>query len=347
MARKSPGKKNAAPKKAAVKRAAKTAKKAGRMSAKKKAPKKTAKKTAKKAAKKAAKKTAKKPVKKAVKKPAKKAVKKPVKKTAKKAVKKPAKKVAKKATKKPAKKPAKKVAKKASKKPASKPAAKSKSSGAKAAGAKKGAKKSTMTRKTAPRSPAGKAAPKKVTIERSAIRIPNKGVLIRLKRTGPGFTSDGKEKLREVNATERSKGSTPITLHHRKPTSKEVAELRELLLTRRRQLLGDVRDLEAEAFSDETQQVSSNHLADTSFQQYEQEFTLSMIENETEELKEIARALEKIEGSTYGECEACGVDISIERLQAMPYTRICIHCRSKFEEDGGGEEYGVYPERRV
>jgi hypothetical protein len=31
----------------------------------------------------------------------------------------------------------------------------------------------------------------------------------------------------------------------------------------------------------------------------------------------------------------------------MPYTRICIHCRNKFEEEGGGEEYGVVPERRV
>lgn len=301
----------------------------------------SAKKSTKKTAKKPARKPARKTAKKAAKKPAKKAS---VKKSAKKPVKKSTKKAAKKATKKPAKKAVKKPAKKAAPKTAKKAA--KKTSGTKAAGSQKGAKKS-MTRKTVSRSTAGKAAPKKVTIERSAIRIPNKGVLIRLKRSGPGYTSDGKEKLREVNATEKSKGSNPITLHHRKPTSKEVSDLRELLLVRRRQLLGDVKDLESEAFSDETQHVSSNHLADTSFQQYEQEFTLSMIENETEELKEIARALEKIEGATYGECEACGIDISIERLQAMPYTRICIHCRSKFEEDGGGEEYGVYPERRV
>jgi RNA polymerase-binding protein DksA len=186
-----------------------------------------------------------------------------------------------------------------------------------------------------------------VTIERSATRIPTKGVLIRLKRSGPGYTSDGKEKLRQVNATERSNGSTPITLHHRKPSKKEVEELRALLATRRAQLQGDVKDLEAEAFSDETQHVSTNHLADSSFEQYEQEFTLSMIENESEELREISRALDKMSHGTFGECEACGIDISIERLRAMPYTRICIHCRTKYEEEGGGEEYGVFPERRV
>ncbi|MCC7509481.1 MAG: TraR/DksA C4-type zinc finger protein [Planctomycetes bacterium] len=272
------------------------------------------------------------------------------------------------AAKKSAKKPAQKTAKKAAKKPAAKTASKAsgkpakKTSAAKAKPAKKTSSnstskdtKSTMARKPAANAatkstksmPAGKGSSKKITIERSATRIPSKGVLIRLKRTGPGYTSDGKAKLREVNATEKSKGENPITLHHRKPSRKEVEELRDKLLLRRAQLMGDVKDLEAEAFSDETHHVSTNHLADSSFEQYEQEFNLSMIENETEELKEIGRALEKVELGTFGECEACGIDISIERLNAMPYTRICIHCRSKFEEDGTGEEYGVHAERRV
>ncbi|MBX3460428.1 MAG: TraR/DksA C4-type zinc finger protein [Planctomycetes bacterium] len=269
---------------------------------------------------------------------------------AKKASKKPATKTASKPAKKAAK-PAKKATKKA---PARKPAKASKAP-AKSTKPAKAEKKSDMTGK--PATPAattskkslamGKGSGKKVTIERTATRIPNKGVLIRLKRSGPGYTSDGREILRQVNATEKSKGSTPITLHHRKPTRKEVEELREKLIARRAQLMGDVKDLEAEAFSDETQHVSTNHLADSSFEQYEQEFNLSMIENETEELKEIGRALEKIDLGTFGECEACGIDISIERLHAMPYTRICIHCRTKYEEEGGGEEYGVFPERRV
>lgn len=279
--------------------------------------------------------------------------------------KKPAQKAAQKTGKKALKKPAEK---KAAKKPAAKPATKTsakpakKTSAAKAKPAKKTSStstskdtKSNMARKQAANAatkstksmPAGKGSSKKITIERSATRIPSKGVLIRLKRSGPGYTSDGKAKLREVNATEKSKGENPITLHHRKPSRKEVEELRVKLLVRRAQLMGDVKDLESDAFNDEKHHVSTNHLADSSFEQYEQEFNLSMIENETEELKEIGRALEKVETGTFGECEACGVDISIERLHAMPYTRICIHCRSKFEEDGTGEEYGVHAERRV
>jgi DnaK suppressor protein len=206
-----------------------------------------------------------------------------------------------------------------------------------------------MTKSSAKSGAKKAAAGKKPGVSRTAKRISNKGVLIRLKRNGPAAAPAPEErvKLRHVNAKEKSLGQTPITLHHRKPTKKEAEEFRGLLVTRRNQLQGDVNDLEKEAFSDETQHVSSNHLADSSFEQYEQEFNLSIIESETEELKEISRALEKIDLGTFGECEACGIDISIERLRVMPYTRICIHCRTKYEEEGGGEVYGVYPERRV
>lgn len=147
--------------------------------------------------------------------------------------------------------------------------------------------------------------------------------------------------------TERSHGQTPVTLHHRKLSKSEIDEFRELLLTRRRQLMGDVEEMEKEAFSDETKTLSMNHIADSSSEQYEQEFTLQQIENESEELREINRALEKIDQGTYGVCEATGEYISVERLRAMPYTRISIAAREKFERDGGGEEFGVHPEPRV
>lgn len=221
--------------------------------------------------------------------------------------------------------------------------------------AKKPAAKKT-TKAVKPAKKAAKPAVKKprtedVEAERAAAsKVPAKGVLIRLKR--PADKEKEKKAAAEEPAVnrsfnEKSKGEKPITLHHRKPTKPELTEFRDLLMARRAQLMGDVKGLEAEAFSDETQVVSTNHLADSSFEQYEQEFNISMIENETEELKEIGRALDKLAEGKFGVCESCGIDISIERLRAMPYTRICIHCRSKFEEDGGGKMFGVVEERRV
>jgi RNA polymerase-binding protein DksA len=274
-------------------------------------------------------------------KPASRARQQPAKKAATKVAKKSAKKSAKKAPKTVAKKVAKKPAVKAVPgKPASKPAKKVDSKVAKKV-AKKAPKQAT---KPAP-VPARKASATTATYSRKVFRTSNnKGVLVRLKRDEKG--EDG-EKIRPVTSTERSRGETPITLHHRKPTREELEEFRAKLLERRAQLITDVNGLEEQAFSEETQQVSTNHLADSSSGQYEQEFNLSLIENETGELKEIARALEKMAHDTYGVCESCGINISIERLKVMPYTRVCIHCRTRFEEEGGGEEFGIHPERRL
>lgn len=286
--------------------------------------------------------------KKASKKPAPKAANKAAKKAAKPAAKKPsakAKPASKKSEKKAVKKPATKVEKKAAAK-AAKPSVSKKTQTAASSGEKT---KTNMARKSAGGTTGKGDDAEKSPFARTAVKVPNRGILIRLKRTGaaPAPAAPAIEKTRDVATTERSKGAEPITLHHRKPTKPELEILRELLVKRREQLMGDVKDLEEEAFSEETQHVSGNHLADGAFEQYEQEFNLSMIENETEELKEIARALEKMERGEFGVCESCGIDISIERLHAMPYTRICIHCRSKYEEEGGGEQYGVLEERRV
>ena len=43
-------------------------------------------------------------------------------------------------------------------------------------------------------------------------------------------------------------------------------------------------------------------------------------------LKEAERALEKLSEGTYGECDGCGRAISTERLEAIPWTSLCLDC---------------------
>lgn len=45
-----------------------------------------------------------------------------------------------------------------------------------------------------------------------------------------------------------------------------------------------------------------------------------------EELRDIADALDRARRGTYGTCEACGLSIPRERLEAMPETRTCVGC---------------------
>ncbi len=59
-------------------------------------------------------------------------------------------------------------------------------------------------------------------------------------------------------------------------------------------------------------------------------------------LTDISDALQKIEDGTYGECEICGEDISLARLEANPMAKLCVDCKSaeeirekKFAKAGG------------
>ena len=46
-------------------------------------------------------------------------------------------------------------------------------------------------------------------------------------------------------------------------------------------------------------------------------------------LKDVLRALEKLDEDTYGECDSCGNRIPEERLEARPATTLCIACASR------------------
>ena len=60
-------------------------------------------------------------------------------------------------------------------------------------------------------------------------------------------------------------------------------------------------------------------------------FTLRIRDREHKLIKKIKKALIRIEEGTFGCCEACGEDISIERLKARPVTTECIECKTKAE----------------
>jgi RNA polymerase-binding transcription factor DksA len=52
--------------------------------------------------------------------------------------------------------------------------------------------------------------------------------------------------------------------------------------------------------------------------------SLSLTGQLTEQLREVDRALAKLDDGTYGQCEVCGNQIGEARLEAMPATRFCI-----------------------
>ena len=113
--------------------------------------------------------------------------------------------------------------------------------------------------------------------------------------------------------------------------TRELEHFRELLLDKRRELVGDMSHMEREALRSASGTNLSNlpmHMADMGTDNYEQEFTLGLVEKERILLREINQALAKIQDGTYGICEGTGKPINKIRLEAQPWARYSIeHAR--------------------
>lgn len=68
------------------------------------------------------------------------------------------------------------------------------------------------------------------------------------------------------------------------------------------------------------------NFADTSQVTAERGEAAALAASLQETLAEVEHAIEKIENGTFGTCERCGKEISIQRLEAMPTSRLCIDC---------------------
>src|SRR5579864_6791373 len=120
-------------------------------------------------------------------------------------------------------------------------------------------------------------------------------------------------------------------------TNTELTTYRRKLLALQSRLNTDVSDLADEALGKPGDEASVNlshvpiHMADQATDNFEQQFTLSLMENEEQTLGEIAAALERIEQGTFGCCEECQQTIPQPRLKALPYTRYCVGCAGKLQ----------------
>jgi RNA polymerase-binding protein DksA len=73
-------------------------------------------------------------------------------------------------------------------------------------------------------------------------------------------------------------------------------------------------------------------MADVGTDSFGREMELNIASGENERLRMIEEALERIEEGTYGQCVSCDGKISVERLKAIPYARLCIECARESEK---------------
>ena len=122
--------------------------------------------------------------------------------------------------------------------------------------------------------------------------------------------------------------------------SEELEAFLQVLLGLRARLRGDLDQMTDEALRRHQPDSSGNlsnvplHMADVGTENYDQEFTLGLIENEQGTLEQVHEALNRIHAGTFGRCQECGEPIAKPRLQALPYTRHCIQCARELENRG-------------
>lgn len=124
----------------------------------------------------------------------------------------------------------------------------------------------------------------------------------------------------------------------------ELEEYRTLLTVLQARLRGDVSQLTSEALGSDREDGSSEsksptHMAELGSEAFEQDFALSLVENDQETLDEISEAFNRVKLGTFGLCEMCLESgkspaqsvIPRARLRAIPYARNCVECERKRE----------------
>jgi RNA polymerase-binding transcription factor DksA len=244
--------------------------------------------------------------------------------TAKKAVAKKAspKKPMKKATKKtPAKKtPAQKAAKKASaKKPVKKASAKKP---AKKASAKKPAKKASAKK------PAKKASAKK-PVKKVSAKKPAKKVSAK-KPPAKKKTAAEKAPARRLLASRNRVRQRPVRPGNGQPNFRgKKRKYYEMLVTLRDQLVDEVRTLSAQSLTSNKQ--AGEELADIGSDSFLREMGLGVMSDEGHRIQLIREAIERLHGRGFGVCLDCGQDIQEARLEAIPYAKLCVQCKTRRE----------------
>lgn len=76
----------------------------------------------------------------------------------------------------------------------------------------------------------------------------------------------------------------------------------------------------------------SQHQADEGTDDYQRNLSIDLGEQELTVLRQIDRALEKVEEGTYGVCDISGDPIPTKRLEAIPYATMTVHAQASMEK---------------
>jgi RNA polymerase-binding transcription factor len=112
---------------------------------------------------------------------------------------------------------------------------------------------------------------------------------------------------------------------------KFLADLKQHLLDMKAKLLAEIdSELKAEREGNKDEGMDTYDLAS---EERDREINFILSDRERVKIKQIDDALERMAEASYGVCESCGLEVAEERLQAMPFTRLCRDCQQDLERE--------------
>ena len=114
--------------------------------------------------------------------------------------------------------------------------------------------------------------------------------------------------------------------------AKSKTELKEILLKIKEQKINEIKQNNEDLRSTDSFQNDAQDSADTATNIYDKELHSELTEKNKQLLTSVEEAIKKINDGKYGTCESCEKDISLERLKAMPFSKMCIKCQSVAEK---------------
>lgn len=110
---------------------------------------------------------------------------------------------------------------------------------------------------------------------------------------------------------------------------KDMKRLKDILEKQRAELLAMANRTKEEGTAMDPDDLPDEmDLASSEMNQY---ITLRLRDRERFLISKIDGALKQIEEGTYGQCEECGEQIGVKRLEVRPVTTLCIRCKEEQE----------------
>lgn len=136
-------------------------------------------------------------------------------------------------------------------------------------------------------------------------------------------------------------GKNPGTRAAKKPEkSRSKDSFRKMMIKKLLKVKADLLSEVSEKIKNESNSLKFEigDIYDIASNERERELTLMLGDRDREKLVETEEALERIKNKTYGICDECGEPIGEARLEALPFTKVCIDCKSKDEKEKGARK---------